>query len=196
MCPQQKLKHSKLNQQLLLFTLRRRIAAAAALRLLNCRYHALQMSPKIALLAQVQPRHFMHRIPAHVAHERRRLVTRRRTGRRVKQRQIMLMIRPSHRVRPLDAVDVQIIPTLPAVVGEGLAVFQACIACETVAVRRRRQQGERVLEVGLVLDFARRVEAGFVEVEGAVGLRAAVGGAGYRALTSRADFGLAFLDLH
>lgn len=79
-------------------------------------------------------------------------------------------------VRPPNAVDVEIVGAGAARVREGLAAFPTCIARErSIAVGRGGEQGEGVLEVGLVLDFAWRVEAGFVEVEGAVGLSAAVG---------------------
>lgn len=138
----------------------------------------------------------MHRILARVAHERRvltRLLCRRR---RVEQGQGVLVVGPGHFIGPLDAVYVEIIGACGARVGEGLAVFQAGVARESVAVGRGGEQGEGVLEVGLVVDFAGRVEAGFVEVECAEGLGAAVGGAGELEFTGGADFFVLLVDFH
>lgn len=57
------------------------------------------------------------------------------------------MVRPDHRVWPLDAVDVEIVGAGLAVVGEGLAILEAGVAGEAVAVRRGGEELKRVLEV-------------------------------------------------
>lgn len=80
-----------------------------------------------------------------------------------------------HGFGPRDAIDVEIVGTSRAVVGEGFAVFQTGVAGESVFVRWGCEEGERVVEVAFMADFGWGVEAGFVEVECAVAFGAAVG---------------------
>lgn len=90
----------------------------------------------------------------------------------------MLVVGSDHFIGPLNAVYVEIIGAFGAGVRKRLAVFQTRVARESVVVGRGGEQGEGVLEVGFMVHFARRIEAGFVEVESAVGFSATVSRAG------------------
>lgn len=87
----------------------------------------------------------------------------------------MLVILSGHGFGPRDAIDVEIVGASLAVVGEGFAIFETGVAGESVFVRWGCEEGERVVEVAFMADFDRGVEAGFVEVECAVGFGAAIG---------------------
>lgn len=87
----------------------------------------------------------------------------------------MLVILSGHGFGPRDAIYVEIVGASLAMVGESFAIFETGVAGESVFVRWRSEEVERVVEVAFMSDFDRGVEAGFVEVECAVGFGATVG---------------------